>query len=64
MKDEVILYISKIDDPQDVWNKLENLFVAITIARKLQFRNQLYSAKIKEGGNVFEYLRIIQDLNK
>jgi hypothetical protein len=64
VRDEVIPYISKIDDPQDVWNKLESLFVATTSTRRLPIRNQLYDVKVEEGGNVSEYLRTIQDFNK
>lgn len=64
MKDEVILYISKFDDPQDVWNKLESLFATTTLARRLPIRNRLYNARVEEGGNVYEYLKIIEDLKK
>ncbi len=64
MKDEVILYISKIRDPQDVWNKLESLFATTTPTGRLPIKNRLYNVRVEEGGNVSKYLKIIQDLNK
>ncbi len=64
LKDEVIPYILEIDDLKDVWNKLEKLFATTTQTKRLLIRNWLYNTRVEEGGNVFEYLIIIQDFNK
>jgi hypothetical protein len=64
VKDEIIPYIFEMDDPKEVWGKLEFLFVAPTPMNRLLIQNQLYMTKVEKGGNVTKYIKKIQDFNK
>ncbi len=61
IKNEIILHIHDIDDLEEAWEKLQNLFDTKSIAKRLMICNKLQGVRMEEGEYMNKFLFMVKD---